>query len=401
MATELSELEILVVDDEPFVVTLAVRMLGKLGITTVSTATNGEDALAQLDAGDFHPDVILCDLNMPGMDGIAFLRHLSERDLACAVGLVSGEDKRVLQSVADLADAHRLKVLGHLSKPLGLPPLQGLLEKALAVDGGGRGGGGFTSLTPEQVEAGIAAGYVEPYFQPKVEVATGRLVSVEALARWRDPDGGLLGPGAFIPVAEENGLIDDLTEAVMAQAFECGANWAVDGLLIKVAVNVSMESLKRLDYPEWVVGMAGAAGMDPTQVILEVTESRLMEDVAATLEILSRLRLKGIGLAIDDYGTGFSTMQQLKRIPFTELKVDGSFVTGAPSDGEARAMLESSVGLAKALDLTLVAEGVEEKAEWDLVAAVGGDVVQGYFVAKPMPGDQIPAWNEKWSQEWS
>lgn len=391
------DLDILIVDDETFIVTLTKRMLAKLGIERVAAAANGEEALAMLDAGDRTPDVILCDLNMPGIDGIAFLRHLAERDLACGVVLMSGADRRVLQSVADLADAHRLRVLGHLSKPIELEALRTLLAKALAdSDGGGRRRP-IERLAPERLRAGLEAGYVVPYFQPKVEVATGRLIGVEALARWLDPEKGIIGPGAFIPVAEECGLIDLLTEVIMARAFEWGANWARDGLDIKVAVNVSMESLKRLDYPERVVDAAQAVGMEPGRVILEVTESRLMDNVTAALEILSRLRLKGIGLAIDDYGTGFSTMQQLRRIPFTELKVDGSFVTGAHRNAEARAMLESSVALAKALDLVLVAEGVESQQDWDLVAAAGGDVAQGYLVARPMPGDQIAGWNKTWS----
>ncbi len=131
-------------------------------------------------------------------------------------------------------------------------------------------------------------------------------------------------------------------------------------------------------------------------MMLEVTESRLMADIAKPLEILTRLRMKGVGLSIDDYGTGASSMQQLKRIPFTELKIDREFVAGAPEDDEARAMLVSSVGLGKDLELPVVAEGVETQTEWDLVASLGVDVVQGYFVAKPMPGKEIAAWIENY-----
>ncbi len=188
-------------------------------------------------------------------------------------------------------------------------------------------------------------------------------------------------------------FIDELTDQMMVRSFEWGAKWMVEGLAIKVSVNVSMASLVRLDMPDEVMLAAGAAGMDPRQVILEVTESRLMEDSTKALETLTRLRLKGIGLSIDDYGTGFSSMQQLKTIPFTELKVDRAFVDGASNDPEARAMLESSIDLARALGLSLVAEGVEVEDDWNLLAELGVDLAQGWYIAKAMPGDELLAWS--------
>ena len=199
-------------------------------------------------------------------------------------------------------------------------------------------------------------------------------------------------PDQFIPAVEACGLIDELTDQMMARSFEWGAKWMVEGLAIKISVNVSMVSLVRLDMPDEVMLAAGAAGMDPRQVILEVTESRLMDDATKTLETLTRLRLKGIELSIDDYGTGFSSMQQLKDIPFTELKVDRAFVDGASKDPEARAMLESSVDLARALGLSLVAEGVEVEDDWNLLAELGVDLAQGWYIAKAMPGDELLAW---------
>ena len=202
-------------------------------------------------------------------------------------------------------------------------------------------------------------------------------------------------PDQFIPAAEKHDLIDELTDQMMSRAFECGVSWMMEGLNIKISVNVSMGSLVRLDMPDQVAAAAGTAGMDPRQVILEVTESRLMEDPTKVLETLTRLRLKGIGLSIDDYGTGFSSMQQLKSIPFTELKIDRAFVDGATKDPEARAMLESSVDLARALGLSLVAEGVEVEEDWNLLDQLGVDLAQGWYIAKAMPGEELLEWSRE------
>ena len=222
------------------------------------------------------------------------------------------------------------------------------------------------------------------------------MVGVESLVRWHDPERGLMGPGSLIPVAEESGMINDLTEAIFKAAMAQTGAWLVEGLDFKVSVNVSVENLDQFDFPDFVVDTAAREGVSPSSVVIEVTESRIMADVLKPLEILTRLRMKGFGLSIDDYGTGASSMQQLKRIPFTELKIDREFVAGAHVDDESRAMLVSSVGLGKELGLTVVAEGVETQEEWDLVASLDVDVVQGYFVAKPMPGEALAAWLEGW-----
>jgi len=229
-------------------------------------------------------------------------------------------------------------------------------------------------------------------YQPKFSARTGTLAGVEALLRWRHGDGSLAYPAAVTPVAESEGLINDITEAVLRRALaQCGA-WQSEGYDIAVAVNVSMQDLHRYDFPEFVVETASSNGVDPTSVVLEITESQIMADIVRPLEILSRLRLKGVGLSIDDYGTGASSMQRLRRIPFTELKIDREFVAGSTDDRVTRAMLTSSIRLGKDLGLRVVAEGVETANEWRLVAARGADVVQGYFLARPMSAEDMAGW---------
>ncbi len=391
MTIDLGKLSVLITDDDQFMRSLLQRVLGTLGVNQIAMANDGQGALDWLDRPENRADIILLDLNMPGMDGLETLRHLAVRDQPPALVLVSGEDSRVLSTARELATAHKLRVLGTVSKAV-KPDQLGAVMAKLEDFKKRQQRAPRNQLSEETLREGLARGAVEPHFQPKVDIPSQKLMGVEALVRWRNPEGSLVFPDQFIRSAEACGLIDELTDQMMTRSFEWGAKWMVEGLAIKISVNVSMGSFERLNMPEEVMLAAGAAGMDPRQVILEVTESRLMEDPTKILETLSRLRLKGIGLSIDDYGTGFSSMQQLKTIPFTELKIDRAFVNGASNDPEARAMLETSVDLARALGLSLVAEGVEVEEDWNVLARLGVDLAQGWYIAKAMPGDELLAW---------
>lgn len=385
---------VLVVDDDKFMLRLIARALQALGHNQVLTCDSAAEALAQLNSKAL-PEVILCDLNMPHMDGVEFLRKLAGIGYRGAVVVISGENGRILRTVENLARAHGLAILGYLQKPV--KPEQ--LGKILA-DWQSRprsvASPRMDLCTSEEIKRGLSDREFVPFFQPKVDIATGRMVGVEALARWRHPVRGTLGPDCFIGVAEQQGIIGTLTELMLSETLLQAQVWRGQGLNLKVAVNVSMSDLVRLDFPELVLGQAKAVGILPIDITLEVTESRLMNNPVVPLDILTRLRLKRVGLSIDDFGTGYSTLAQLKNIPFDELKLDRSFVQGAGRDPAARAILESSVDLAKKLDMRVVAEGVETREDWDLVAALGCDAAQGYFIAKPMSGPDVPAWIETW-----
>ena len=166
--------------------------------------------------------------------------------------------------------------------------------------------------------------------------------------------------------------------------------------MLQVAVNLSMDNLVSLDFLDLVVGLAAKAGVPPQMMELEVTESRLMEDLRTPLEILTRLRLKRFRLSIDDFGTGHSSLAQLRDLPFDELKIDQSFVHGAWNNEKLRAMFDSSLGLARQLGMEVVAEGVEDQADWDFVRKTGCEIAQGYFIARPMPAADLPGWIQSW-----
>ena len=394
---EKSAVRVLVLDDEPFMLKLLGHMLAAQGYTQVTTCDSGHVALDCIDSPNGAPDLILADLNMPQMDGIEFVRKLVERHYAGSLILVSGEDERVLQSAEKLVQAHRVTVLGRLHKPPTPKGLAALLKKWSPPSQAGPRAA-RKSYGADEVRAAITNGELVNYYQPKVAAATGKVVGVEALVRWRHPVDGMVLPDQFIGVAEEHGLIDDLTRVVLTSALAQLKAWLAAGLALRVAVNVSMDNLASLDFLDFVVGQAATAGVSPKHVVLEVTESRLMNDLRASLETLTRLRLKRFGLSIDDFGTGHSSLTQLHNIPFDELKVDQSFVHGAWSDATARAIYEASLNLAKQLHMDVVAEGVEDRADFNFVVRSGCQMAQGYFIAKPMPAADLRQWMEDWHE---
>lgn len=218
-------------------------------------------------------------------------------------------------------------------------------------------------------------------------------MGVETLVRWKHPVDGLVMPDQFIGVAETHGVICDLTRVVIAGALkQIKTLHEESGFALHVAVNVSMDDLGSLDFVGYMCREVINAGVSPNQVILEVTESQLMQDSRVPLEVLTRLRLKRFRVSIDDFGTGHSSLAQLRDMPFDELKIDRGFVHRAGVDETLRAIFDGSVMLAKQLNMDIVAEGVEDRSDWDFVNRSQCDIAQGYFVAKPMPFDTLREW---------
>ncbi len=380
MDTERQGLRFLVVDDDEFMLKVISRSLHTLGYDRVVTCNGGVEGLAQL-ARETPPDVILCDLNMPEMDGVEFLRKLAESGYRGSLVVVSGEDRRILGTAENLARAHHLDILGYLAKPFKTEALKEILARRQPRAPAAARREPAEPCGVDEIRRGLEAGEFIVHFQPKVELASGWVAGVEALARWQHPVRGMVAPDRFISVAEQNGLIGALTERVLTETLAQAQEWRRQGLELKVAINVSMDDLVQLDFPEKVLACAEAAGIRPFDITLEVTESRLMREPTAPLDILT---------------PGYSNLVQLQNIPFDELKLDRSFIQGAAWNPAARDILESSVELAKKLNMTVVAEGVETRADWDLVAALGCDLAQGYYIARPMPGAELPVWLKSW-----
>jgi diguanylate cyclase (GGDEF)-like protein len=239
---------------------------------------------------------------------------------------------------------------------------------------------------------GIGRDELVLFYQPKVHALTGSLKSVEALVRWNHPTRGLLQPDTFIPIAESTAVIHPLTDDVLRQALEQARKWLDDGLTIPVSVNISARSLHDLDFPAAVQRHLDAAGVPPTILGLELTESSIMTDPARALTVLTALAGMGIALSIDDFGTGYSSMSYLKELPVCELKIDRSFVMGLVDEPGDVVMVQSALDLGHNLGLCVVAEGVEDAATQHMLASMGCDEVQGYHISRPVPAELFDAW---------
>lgn len=391
----LEALSVLVVDDETHALTMTSRVLESLGVAAIATARDGEEALALLDQDPGGVDVVLLDLDMPRMDGLELMRHLGERRVRPAVVVLGAADVRLIAAAESLAHSHFLYLLGSVAKPVKPASLRSVLTQ-MDPDRTSPHRDDGLPLTETELREGLEGDALQVVYQPKVAVADRKVVGAEALARWAHPERGMLGPRTFLPVAARLGLMEVITDKVFRSAMVQAGEWQMEGFGLSMAVNFAADDLNRLDLPEYIVNGAQSEGVDPTTVILEVTESRVMQDFRVPLEILARLRLRGVGLSIDDFGKAFSAVERIRHIPFTEMKVDRAFVYGASSDPAARSILESSITLGRSLGLTLVAEGVETGDDWALVERLGCDHVQGYFVSRPIQASEFADWYRRW-----
>jgi len=393
----IANLRFLVAEDHDFQRSVLVRMLETLGAKTVHEAADGRAALAIIQDPSRPVDIVISDLEMPGMDGMEFVRHLGETGVRVSIILASALERKLLASIATMSEAYGINLLGVVEKPITPAKLEALitLHKPAQVQWGRSKTAGPT-FTLEEIAAGLKNNEFEPFFQPKVELATGRVKGAEALARWRHPQHGIIAPYAFIEPLEDNDLIDELAWVMLRKAAAFCSTWRSAGLEATVSVNLSLKSLTDTRLADRVTELVLSENLEPRHMVLELTESAATTDVGKALENLARLRIKGFGLSIDDYGTGYSSMQQLTRIAFTELKIDQSFVTNATKQESAKVILESSLDMARKLNITAVAEGVETQADWNLLRQLGCGLAQGYFIARPMEAGAYPNWVRGW-----
>lgn len=396
---QIGDLRFLIAEDDEFQRRWLNVMLAKLGAQHIVEAENGRVALGLLQTGKQAIDISFVDLNMPDMDGIELVRHLANGDNHTAIVLTSALGSALLFSVETMSKAYGINLLGTFEKPATPEVLQRLIARYQPSSARrGHAKKALPVFTLQEIRDGIRDGQFEPFFQPKVELATGKVKAVEAFVRWRHPQYGLVTPPAFIPVLEASGHMEDLTWAVIERAVAACRVWHDRGLMLSVSINLSATSLAEPGLAEKILKYIAQHGIEPQHITIEITELMAMTDVPVCLENLARLRMKGFGLSIDDYGTAHSNVQQLLRIPFLDLKIDRSFVAGASQNKQMHIALASCLDLAKKLRRNSVAVGVETREDWDLLRDLGCTYAQGYYIAKPMERDAVPGWIEEWSQ---
>ena len=236
-------------------------------------------------------------------------------------------------------------------------------------------------------------------YQPKVSLRDGGLRQVEALVRWEDPELGTVKPSHFVPLAEEHGLIHDLTQWGLRTILRQWIEWHDAGLDTCIAFNISALSVQHLDFPDLVERMCRALGVPTDRLVLELTEGAT-QPLVKLMDALTRFRIKGIGLAIDDFGTGYSSLMQLRQLPFTEVKIDQAFVADVPSSRDSRLIIQAVIELAHGLGLMTTAEGVETIDQLRAIRELGCDCVQGYLLSAPLEPAMLSPWLQKFRRAW-
>jgi EAL domain-containing protein (putative c-di-GMP-specific phosphodiesterase class I)/DNA-binding NarL/FixJ family response regulator len=381
------EIHILVVEDDIFQRSIIVDLLRSLGVNAITEAGDGHEALDCLRAQDEKKiDLVISDLKMPKMDGMELLRCIGQEHRDIEIVILSSLDKKLLSAVYRISEIYQLNLLGAYKKPIGLKQLKNILVNSGQVKQVAKPTNDTNqfSFTLEEILEGIQNRQFTPYLQPKVNLNTGLIVGAEALARWIHPEHGLIPPYAFISILEANNKIDNLTFLMLKECASIYSMFLKKSHNLHIAVNLSLVSLNDPDIARRITSTVIENGGNPKHFTLEITESTAMADAPVALENLARLSMNDFTLSVDDYGTGYSNLQQLTRINFGELKIDRSLVQGF-SDSEAMQVIAASnIEMAHKLNMKCVAEGIETKEDWEQLRKIGCDIGQGYFIAKPM-----------------
>ncbi len=389
---------LIVIDDDAGIRELVADVAGESGYRVVSISD--PRALDRASVQEAH--VVVLDLMMPAMDGVEVVRSLAAQHARADLVIMSGLDDRILAGASATAEDLGLRIRGVLHKPFPIAELQALLA--------------FASSTPviadrqpvpdphddatvEEIAVAIGSpGQLVVHYQPQVTTADGRWVSSEALVRWHHPRHGLVAPAVFLPLVADAALGLPLTYRVLELAIADRQEMvAATGVAATVAVNLHGSVLESAAFPDRALEIVERMGAHAADVTLEVTEETVDGESGEALANLTRLRVLGFRLSIDDFGKGHSSLHRLHRVPFNELKIDKSFVQAAAHDTTARTIVESSVTLAVDLGLRIVVEGVETVATWEWLARLGADLMQGYFIARPLPPSSMRGWMTEWN----
>lgn len=397
---------LLVLDDDATIGRTVAMIAESVGFKAVST-TKPEDFFRLIKS--WQPSHIALDLVMPDMDGVQVMARLAATECRAGIIITSGVGSRVVDAAGRSATERGLNIVGTLSKPFTPAVLRALLLGPETGIHGETGSGirelGRLSVTDPEFGPGDLLEAVDRQelflvYQPQVDCRNDKISGFEALVRWRHPRLGIVMPDRFIPIAEASGLINSVTDRVV----ELGLSWlsaafpqrpngnSTADVDVSLAINMSAASLDDRDFVEDMLQACASHEVEPERIILELTETSAMRDPVATLDQLTRMRMKGFQLSIDDFGTGFSSMLQLARLPFSELKVDRSFIMTCLQSLESRAVVRSVVELGKSLGLRTVAEGVEDAVTLEYLKSLGCDIAQGYYIGRPLAADGVSSW---------
>jgi EAL domain-containing protein (putative c-di-GMP-specific phosphodiesterase class I)/DNA-binding CsgD family transcriptional regulator len=381
-------MRLLVFDDDAAIGRLVVRVAVLAGLDAVSVT---DAAAFEQHLQNEPPNVIMLDLQLGATDGIEQLRRIAEHRFTGSLVLMSGFNARVLSSAGQVGQGLGLNVEETLEKPLQIADLERVFSRLRSEE---------ITLSTDRLMEAIRDDELSLDFQPVVTRHPRTLRKLEALVRWDHPTLGRVPPADFQPAAEAStAVIDALTEWVIAAAVESYQILGELGLSVPIAINISTRNLHDLTLPDRLEQQLRSACMPTNHLCLEITESAAFSDPTQTMDILSRVRLKGMQLSIDDFGTGYSSLKLLRQMPFSEMKIDQSFVSNMTLSRDSRVIVKSIIDLAANMELESVAEGVETEAAATLLESMNVGALQGFYIARPMPVEAVPAWLAIWTRE--
>ncbi|HEX3895506.1 MAG TPA: EAL domain-containing response regulator [Rudaea sp.] len=394
---------LIVLDDESRIASLIATLARERGWSAAVAISDTE--FQKLYSANV-PDAIMLDLRLGASDGIEQLRFLQAARYRGAIVLMSGFDPRVLASAQQVGRSLGLRIATVLEKPARVTRIRDVLKEletqlepgAVFDQTESPAAPEADSIQPEGLADALQHGEMDLYLQPILNAAYLSVVRLEGLIRWRRPDSGIVLPDKFISVAERDpAVIDRLTFWVIKTALDQYLRLAEFGYAIPISVNISGMNLRSLDFPDRLAELVAQAGAPPSALALEITESVAMHDRGPIVDILTRLRLKGFELAIDDLGTGHSSLEALKEMPFSEIKIDKSFVSDALKSRTSLAIVTSIIDLAGRMGVVCTAEGVESDDISVLVSNLGITYLQGYFYSRPIPFSSLVTWLAAWT----
>ncbi|HLF10386.1 MAG TPA: EAL domain-containing response regulator [Gammaproteobacteria bacterium] len=384
----MSENRLLVMDDDPEVGAFFGQVGRNLGFQVTVLHDPAQFAATVL---AFSPTVVMLDLQMPGRDGIELLRELATLERHPKVVIASGLDTRVLTTASELGTSMGVDIAGSFCKPVAPEELEALLVRLKSQE---------KILNASQLRQALDEGQLVVHYLPKATFkSSGRWIieGAEALVRWEHPTYGLLYPKDFLGIAEESGLIVDLTDFVFRASMEQARVWFARGLYMELGVNLSAAFLGDLGFPDRLLTLIRENNLDPSMITLELTETTAMQDPAATLDILTRLRVKNINLCLDDFGTGASSLTHLYKMPFSEVKLDNLFMHDMRLRDDARSLVEGLIYLTHKLKMRACAEGVEDEVTLRLLETMHCDKVQGHHIGAAVRAKDLWAVVENWN----
>lgn len=387
-------LRVLVLENHHFQRAIAVNLFKQLGCDTVLAAANGAQALRTLhEAGSV--DIVLCDLHMEGMDGLEFLQRAKNAGLVRSVIINSSLTEEVRRAARKLVPLLGGVLLGDVSKPLEIDAIEPLLKLYLNQASTCQSASACNiTIGAEEVRSAMAHRQMETYFQPKVDLRSGDVTGVEALARWNHPFSGVVSPAVFMPAVESCNLLNELFFAQLNDGMKLQREASKRGCFLNVAFNVQAIQLTNVTWALEVKSRLASHGLSGAGLTFELAENGLMDASSACLENLVRLRMLGCRLSIDDFGVGFCSLQRLCQLPFNEIKLDGEFVRTLDCEPYCRAVVVSTLALGKALGMTVVAKGIEVQRQHEQLLDLGCTQGQGFLFALPMSCEPLLDWLE-------